>query len=48
MEFKEIFGDKPWIIAGPCSAETFSAPVFGNLAHVRAILKALAKSVLNG
>ena len=22
MEFKEIFGDKPWIIAGPCSAET--------------------------
>lgn len=22
MDFKEIFGDKPWIIAGPCSAET--------------------------
>ncbi len=22
MDFKEIFGNKPWIIAGPCSAET--------------------------
>ncbi len=22
MEFKQMFGDRPWIIAGPCSAET--------------------------
>ncbi|MCR5453647.1 MAG: bifunctional 3-deoxy-7-phosphoheptulonate synthase/chorismate mutase type II [Bacteroidales bacterium] len=22
MEFKHMFGDRPWIIAGPCSAET--------------------------